>query len=145
MPKTICTHDGHDLEACQFCSHPQHERRTSSRGHGQPLQFDTPSTLSGETISEKKMTALPLNGRSFTDLLSAQAGVVPTSTARLNAMLIAGAPPRRLPETSIPGNMSVSGQRETANGFVVNNANVEDEPDTRPIIVDWWLGTSTLV
>jgi len=91
------------------------------------IQMDTASTQVGEGISQDKMTAVPLNGRSFTDLLALQAGVIPASSAQPNAVVMSGA-------TSAPpsgdlnsGNMSVSGQRETANGFVVNGSSVEED------------------
>jgi carboxypeptidase family protein len=90
------------------------------------VQVDTSSTQLGETISEKKMTAVPLNGRGFTDLLALQAGVVPASSAQPNAVLMAGCTNTSPSGDLNPGNMSVSGQRETANGFVVNGANVEE-------------------
>lgn len=90
------------------------------------LQVDTSSTQNGETIGEKKMTAVPLNGRGFTDLLALQAGVVPVNTAQPNAVLMAGCTNTSPSGDLNPGNMSVSGQRESANGFVVNGANVEE-------------------
>ncbi len=45
---------------------------------GSITQVDTSSTQLGDVIGEKKMTSLPLNGRSYLDLLGLQAGVVPT-------------------------------------------------------------------
>ena len=41
---------------------------------------ETSDTQMGEVITEKQMTAVPLNGRSFTDLLALQSGVVPTTS-----------------------------------------------------------------
>ena len=86
----------------------------------------TESAAVGETITAKKMTEVPLNGRSFTDLLAMQAGVVPASSAQPNAVVMSGC-------TSTPpsgdlnaGNLSVSGQRETNNGFAVNGSTVEE-------------------
>src|SRR5277367_2022431 len=38
---------------------------------------ETVDTQMGETISGKQMTSVPLNGRSYTDLLALQSGVVP--------------------------------------------------------------------
>jgi TonB-dependent Receptor Plug Domain len=88
--------------------------------------LDTANTQLGETITAQEMTATPLNGRSFTDLLAMQAGVVPISSQPPNAVVMSGC-------TSTPpsgdlnaGNMSISGQRETANGFVLNGSNVEE-------------------
>ena len=64
------------------------------------------------------MTGLPLNGRSYIDLLGLQAGVVPiTSTSALRSS------PTGLGSA---GNFSVNGQRETANSFLVNGGDVEE-------------------
>src|SRR6266480_6042893 len=41
------------------------------------VQVQTESTQLGDVIETKKMLALPLNGRSYLDLLGLQAGVVP--------------------------------------------------------------------
>ena len=41
------------------------------------LHVETVSTQMGEVISGRQMTSVPLNGRSFTDLLSLQPGVAP--------------------------------------------------------------------
>jgi hypothetical protein len=91
-----------------------------------PVAVETSSTELGEVISEKKMTTVPLNGRSFTDLLALQAGVVPVSSQQPNAVLMSGCTNTSPSGDLNPGNMSVSGQRETANGFMVNGANVEE-------------------
>ncbi len=55
------------------------------------LQIDLSSTQMGETIAEQKIAEVPLNGRSFTDLLAIQAGVVPASSQQPNAVVMAGA------------------------------------------------------
>jgi hypothetical protein len=90
------------------------------------LQIDTASAQLGETIAEKKLEGVPLNGRSFTDELALQAGVVPVSSQQPNAVLMSGCTNTSPSGDLNPGNMSVSGQRETANGFVVNGSNVEE-------------------
>ncbi len=90
------------------------------------LQIDPSSTELGETIAEKKIQDVPLNGRSFTDLLAIQAGVVPVSSQQPNAVLMSGCTSTSPSGDINPGNMSVSGQRETSNGFVVNGADVEE-------------------
>jgi hypothetical protein len=91
------------------------------------VQLDTASTDVGEGISQVKMTAVPLNGRSFTDLLALQAGVISASSAQPNAVVMSGATSTPPSGDLNPGNMSVSGQRETANGFVVNGSSVEED------------------
>ncbi len=88
---------------------------------------DITTTQSGDILQGKQLTAIPINGRSFTDVLALQPGIVPTSSAQANAVVMSGC-------TSTPpsgdlnaGNMSVSGQRETANGFSVNGSIVEED------------------
>jgi len=43
------------------------------------VQVETDSTQLGDVIDSKKMLSLPLNGRSYIDLLGLQAGVVPVT------------------------------------------------------------------
>lgn len=83
------------------------------------VQVETVNTQMGEVITGSSMTSIPLNGRSFTDLLALQPGVVPESTGEYGAGFS--------PSGDLnPGNLSVSGQRESANGFMVNGGNVEE-------------------
>ena len=90
------------------------------------LQVDLSSTKVGETISGKKMDGVPLNGRSFTDLLAIQPGVIPASSQQTNALVMSGCTTTPPSGDLNPGNVSVSGQRETANEFVVNGSNGEE-------------------
>ena len=46
------------------------------------VHVETVSTQKGEVVTGAQMTAVALNGRSFTDLLALQPGIVPTSSAR---------------------------------------------------------------
>ena len=92
-----------------------------------PLQMDLSSTESGGSISSKTMTAVPLNGRSFTDLLAMQPGVIPASSAQPNAVVMSGCTTTPPSGDLNGGNLSVSGQRETANGFTVNGSVVEED------------------
>lgn len=86
---------------------------------GNAVQVETINTQMGEVITGTSMTSIPLNGRSFTDLLALQPGVVPQSTNEYGAGFN--------PSGDLnPGNLSVSGQRESANGFMVNGGNVEE-------------------
>ena len=91
------------------------------------VQIDLTTTQVGETITAEKMTSVPLNGRSFTDLLAVQPGVVPASSAQANAVVMSGCTNTPPSGDLNPGNMSVSGQRETANGFNVNGSVVEED------------------
>lgn len=90
-------------------------------------EIDTTNTQLGEGISHEKMTAVPLNGRSYTDLLALQAGVIPVNSAQPNAVVMSGCTSTPPSGDLNPGNMSVSGQREDANGFMVNGSSVEED------------------
>jgi hypothetical protein len=83
------------------------------------LQVQTSSTQLGTTIESKEMLALPLNGRSYLDLLSLQAGVAPRSTVAATDRPVDGL-------FTSPGNVSVNGQPESANAFLVNGAEVNE-------------------
>ncbi len=101
--------------------------RTTVEVSGESLQVDISSAQMGETISGEKMDAVPLNGRSFTDLLAIQPGVIPASSQQANAVVMSGCTTTPPSGDLNPGNVSVSGQRETAYGFVVNGSNVEED------------------
>src|SRR5579862_9649540 len=85
------------------------------------------STQMGDVVTGSKMTALALNGRSFTDLLALQPGIVPMSTQTPDSIVMAGASVAIAPSGGLnPGNQSISGQREDANGFLVNGGDVKE-------------------
>jgi hypothetical protein len=66
------------------------------------------------------MLAMPLNGRSFLDLLGLQAGVVPVTSGTIpNDRTVSG-------QIGNPGNVSVNGQPESGNAFLVNGADVNE-------------------
>src|SRR5689334_6216912 len=83
-----------------------------------PIQVDTTSTQMGEVITTTKMETVPLNGRSYTDLLALQPGVAPVSSGQYSAISVSG--------SLNPGSQSVNGQREGSNGFMVNGGNVNE-------------------
>src|SRR6266852_2976891 len=84
------------------------------------VQVETASTQLGDVIESKKMLALPLNGRSYIDLLGLQAGVNPTTVGSIQQdRPVSG-------YTCNPGNISVNGQRETSNAFLVNGGDVSE-------------------
>jgi hypothetical protein len=88
---------------------------------------ETASTQMGEVIKGTQMTAVALNGRSFTDLLALQPGIVPTTTQQPESIVMAGASVAIAPSGALnPGNQSISGQREDANGFMVNGGDVKE-------------------
>ena len=53
--------------------------------------METESTQMGEVVTGKQMTAVALNGRSFTDLLALQPGIVPMTTQQPDSIVMAGA------------------------------------------------------
>jgi hypothetical protein len=91
------------------------------------VQVQTESTQLGDVIDSKKMLALPLNGRSFIDLLGLQAGVAPGTAGTIGTTNGVGtAPDRPVSGNLAAGNISVNGQRETANAFLVNGGDVSE-------------------
>ena len=70
------------------------------------VQVETTNTQLGTVIDEKNIVNLPLNGRSYIDLLSIQAGVAPSGGAG--------------------GLISVNGQRQESNSFLVNGGDVNE-------------------
>src|SRR5580658_10281870 len=90
-------------------------------------QVDTVATHLGELVTGAQMTALPLNGRSYTDLLPIQPGVAPVSTLLPNSVIMAGVTGGLSPSGDLnPGNLSIDGQRESSNGFLVNGIDVQE-------------------
>ena len=104
------------------------------------VRVDTVSTQLGEVVPSETMTSLSLNGRSYTDLLSIQPGVIPTTTIQSNSVIMAGVTGPVAPSGELnPGIVSVSGQRETANGFYVNGSDVQERMNggTGVVLVAW--------
>ena len=91
------------------------------------LHVETTDTALGDTITAAKISSIPLNGRSFTDMLALQPGVVPISSRQPNAVVMSGCTSTSPSGDLNPGNLSISGQRETSNGFVLNGSNVEED------------------
>ena len=91
------------------------------------VQVEKADTEMGQTITDKKITEVPLNGRSYTDLLAIQAGVNPATTNVNASSGGAGGFGSIAPSGGLnPGNFSINGERESANGFILNGANVEE-------------------
>jgi hypothetical protein len=83
------------------------------------VQVETQSTQLGEVIGDNKVVSVPLNGRSYTDLLALQPGVSPyNATTEGTASGVSG--------NLNPGNVSINGGREASNGFMVNGGDVND-------------------
>ena len=100
------------------------------------VHVETESTQVGEVVSGDVMTGVALNGRSFTDLMSLQPGIVPMSTQTPDSVVMAGASVAIAPSGGLnPGNQSISGQREDANGFLVNGGDVKELMNGGTLIV----------
>ncbi len=90
-------------------------------------QVETASSQMGQVVTGTQMTSVALNGRSYTDLLALQPGIVPMSTQQPDSIVMAGASVAIAPSGGLnPGNQSISGQREDANGFMVNGGDVKE-------------------
>ena len=87
---------------------------------GDLVRVETENTQLGDVIDSQKMMALPLNGRSYLDLLGLQAGVAPSGSVTIGGdRPVSG-------YLGNAGNVSVNGQRETANAFLVNGGDVSE-------------------
>ncbi|HWX91262.1 MAG TPA: TonB-dependent receptor [Terriglobales bacterium] len=96
------------------------------------VHVETESTQMGEVITGKTITAVPLNGRAFTDLLAMQPGVSPYNSTDTGTP---GISDRSVDGGLNAGNQSVNGQRESANGFMVNGSNVEEGKNNGAAII----------
>jgi hypothetical protein len=84
---------------------------------GSAIQVETQNTQLGDVINEHKVLTLPLNGRSYLDLLGLQTGVNPINSTG-GGQAVSG--------NLTSGQLSVNGQRENANSFMVNGGSVEE-------------------
>lgn len=88
------------------------------------LQVETQSTQMGDVIQGEKITSVPLNGRSYIDLLALQPGVSPysdvatSSGSGMSGVDGGGA--------SSMGLQSINGGQPEGNGFMVNGADAEE-------------------
>jgi hypothetical protein len=99
------------------------------------LHVETIETQLGQVITGRQMAAVPLDGRSFTDLLSLQAGVAPASSINSTTVQDVGATTLSPSGTLNPGTISVNGQREFANYFGVNGSDVEEDVNAGTAII----------
>src|SRR6202049_3302142 len=100
------------------------------------VHVETESTQVGEVVTGDVIAGVALNGRSFTDLLSLQPGIVPMSTQTPDSVVMAGASVAIAPSEGLnPGTQAISGQREDANGFLVNGGDVKELMNGGTLIV----------
>jgi Carboxypeptidase regulatory-like domain len=99
------------------------------------VHLETYSSQVGEVIDSKQMTAVPLNGRSYTDLLSLQAGVAPSTSVNVNTVQDVGASALSPSGDLNPGTVSINGQREFANAFIVNGSDSEEDVNMGTAII----------
>jgi len=98
-------------------------------------RVETVDTQMGEVITGRQMTSVPLNGRSYTDLLALQSGVVPVTSLTSNTMQDVGVSAFSPSGELNPGTISVNGQREFANSFTLNGSDVEEDVNMGAAIV----------
>ena len=90
------------------------------------VALDTAGTQMGEVLIYSTVGALPLNGRSYSDLLALQAGVAPMTTMTSSTVQGLGQSIFSPSGDLNAGVLSIDGQRESANGYIVNGANAEE-------------------
>ena len=97
---------------------------------GEALHVETASSQLGEVIGGNEMTGVPLVTRSYTDLLALQPGVVSQPSGMTGAyagtFISAGFPVPKVSGDLNGGALSVNGQREANNGFLLNGAIVRE-------------------
>lgn len=99
------------------------------------VHVETSSSQMGEVITSEQMSAVPLNGRSYTDLLSLQPGVAPETSITSNTVQDVGASPLSPSADLNPGTISIHGQREFANAFIVNGSDSEEDVNMGTAII----------
>jgi hypothetical protein len=97
--------------------------------------IETENTQMGEVISGRQMRSVPLDGRSYTDLLALQPGVAPETSLTQETVADVGASSLSPSGDLNPGTISVNGQREFANVFTVNGSNAEEDVNEGTAIV----------
>ncbi len=90
-------------------------------------EVHTSDTQIGVTIQSKQVVDIPLNGRSYTDLLAVQAGVIPITTSGAgNTSSSGGFGTVPAAGETNTGQFSIHGQRESDNAYYLNGASVQE-------------------
>ena len=111
------------------------ERAESVTVNESAVHAETSDTQMGEVITGAQMTAVPLNGRSYTDLLALQPGVAPVTSVTSDTVQDVGASALSPSGDLNPGTISINGQREFANSFIVNGSDVEEDVNMGAAII----------
>jgi hypothetical protein len=111
------------------------ERAESVTVNESAVHAETSDTQMGEVITGAQMTAVPLNGRSYTDLLALQPGVAPVTSVTSDTVQDVGATVLSPSGDLNPGTISINGQREFANSFIVNGSDVEEDVNMGAAII----------
>jgi hypothetical protein len=111
------------------------DRRETVTVSESAARVETADTQMGEVITAKQMTSVPLNGRSYTDLLALQSGVVPVTSLTPDTTQDVGVSAFSPSGDLNPGTVSINGQREFANSFVLNGSDVEEDVNMGAAIV----------
>jgi hypothetical protein len=98
-------------------------------------RLETGTSQLGEFIDSRQITAVPLNGRSYTDLLSLQPGVAPATSITSQTVQDVGASALAPSGDLNPGTISINGQREFANAFTVNGSDSEEDVNMGTAII----------
>src|SRR5579864_2906923 len=93
------------------------------------LSVEQTNTQLGDVVGGRTMENQPLNGRDYTDLLGLQSGVVPVSSGIPDSIGVSAS------ASAETGNVSINGQRESANGFIVNGGNIEQARNNAAAII----------
>ncbi|MGC2768343.1 MAG: carboxypeptidase-like regulatory domain-containing protein, partial [Candidatus Acidiferrum sp.] len=99
------------------------------------VHVEASDTQLGETICGTKMTAVPLDGRSYTDLLSLQPGVTPETSLTADTQQDVGVSALAPSGGLNPGTIAINGQREFANAFIVNGSDTEEDVNSGTAII----------
>ena len=93
------------------------------------------NTASGMVLDRQATSQMPLNGRSFTDLLALQPGVTPATSMTTESVQGLGQGVFAPSGDLNAGALSMNGQRESANAYTVNGANAEETGSLAAAIV----------
>src|ERR1700678_3540926 len=99
------------------------------------VHLETYSSQMGEVINSEQMSDVPLNGPSYTDLLALQPGVAPESSITSSTVQDVGASALSPSGDLNPGTISINGQREFANAFIVNGSDSEEDVNMGTAII----------